>query len=90
MGKTNDKKRKQDRLDKVLAKKKQNDLKKFLECDPYLAKSAHFEAAREELDKMKGKNDGINNYRGNANRRNRDAERRAERTKIGMFGQIKD
>lgn len=64
-------------------------MKNFLEVDPYLTKSAHFEAAREELDKMKGKNDGINNYRGNANRKNRAQERAVERTKIGIFGVIK-
>jgi hypothetical protein len=64
MGKNNDKKKKQERLDKVLAKRKQNDIKNFLEVDPYLTKTLHFEAAREELNKIKGKNDGINNYRG--------------------------
>lgn len=69
MGKTSDKKKKQEKIEKVLAKKKQKDIKNFLEMDPYLTKSAHFEAAREELNKIKGKNDGINNYRGHHNRK---------------------
>ena len=86
MGKTKDKKKFQDRLDKVLAKKKQNDIKTFLDCDPYFEKIEQFDAVREELDKMKGKNDGINNYRGYANRKNRDAEKRKEAKRFGMFG----
>jgi len=76
MGKTNDKKKKQERLDKVLKKQKQNDIKTFLEVDPYLTKSAHFEAAREELNKIKGKNEGINNHRGNYNKKQQQEERR--------------
>ena len=55
-----------------------------------MTKSAHFESAREELDKLKGRNEGINNHRGNANRKNRDMERREENKRFGMFGQLKD
>lgn len=88
MGKSNDKKKKQERLDKVLAKKKQKDIKNFLEVDPYLTKSAHFEAAREELNKIKGKNEGINNYRGHHNRKALQEERKKKQQR-GLFGQSK-
>ena len=57
-----------------------------MEVDPYLNKTDHFEQNREELDKMKGKNDGINNYKGAATRRERAHEKRVERQKVGMFG----
>ena len=85
-----DKKRKLEKLQKSLVKKKQEDLTRFMQTDPYMSKSAHFESAREELDKLKGKNDGINNHRGNANRRNRERERREDAKSFGMFGQLKD
>jgi hypothetical protein len=76
MGKNLDKKRKQEKIDKVLAKKKQKDIKNFLEVDPYLTKTAHFEAARDELNKIKGKNDGINNHRGNYHKKQQMLERK--------------
>ena len=60
----------------ALAKKKQKDIKNFLEVDPYLTKTAHFEAARDELNKIKGKNDGINNHRGNYHKKQQMLERK--------------
>lgn len=47
--------------------------------DPYLTKSEHFEAAREELNKIKGKNDGINAHKHNYNKSKRDKDRREEK-----------
>ena len=70
----------------MLKRRKQKDLKQFLTTDPYLDKTAPFEENREELDKTKAKNQGINNHRGNANRKTREIERREENKKFGMFG----
>lgn len=87
MGKTNDKKKAQEKRLKIFKKQKQNDIKKFLEMDPYLDKNTHFEKAREELDKLKPKNQGINNYRGNVQQKVRNQQRREEKAKFGIFGQ---
>ena len=64
-----DKKNKADRLQKVLAKRKQNDITSFFEVDPYCTKAVQFDENREFLDKnYKGKNQGINNHKSNAAR----------------------
>lgn len=57
---------KQKRLEKIAEKNKkanQKGISSFLEIDPYLAKCDYFEKQREELNKIKRKDVGINNSR---------------------------
>lgn len=63
MGRT-DRERKQEKLEKVLKKRKQRGIESFLDNDTkYASTTDRLEKQREEFEKVKNKNDGINNNR---------------------------
>lgn len=55
-----------------------------------MSKNDHFEKQREELNKIKNKNDGINNTRAIRNKQKRREEKLRKEIEGGMFGQPKN
>ena len=69
-----------------MAKQNQGMINTFLTIDPYMARTDYFEQKREELNKIKKKDVGINNSRAHAYRDQRSREKREAAKGGGMFG----
>ena len=70
-----------------MAKQNQGMINTFLKIDPYMPRTDYFEQKREELNKIKKKDVGINNSRAHAYRDARNREKRDAAKGGGMFGQ---
>ena len=86
MGRT-DRERKQEKLEKVLKKRKQRGIESFLDNDTkYASTTDRLEKQREEFEKVKNKNDGINNNRAIRNKQKKREEKVRKEMEGGMFG----
>jgi hypothetical protein len=87
MGRT-DRERKQERLEKILKKRKQRGIESFLDNDvKYASTTDRLEKQKEEFDKViKHKNDGINNNRAIRNKQKKREEKIRKDIEGGMFG----
>lgn len=86
MGRT-DKDRKQERLQKILKKRRQRGIESFLDNDTKYASTAdRMEKQMEEFDKIKKSSDGINNCRAIRNKQKKREEKIKKDFEGGMFG----
>jgi hypothetical protein len=81
-----DKERKNERLQKILKKRRQRGIECFLDNDRYASTTDRLEKQQEEFDKIKNKNDGINNNRAIRNKQKKREEKMRRDVEGGMFG----
>ena len=81
-----DKQRKAETIDRNLKRLNQTGIANFLEIDPHLAKCEYFEKQREEINKIKKRDVGINNTRAIYAREEMRKEKRQQKKEKGMFG----
>lgn len=86
MGRT-DRERKQEKLEKILKKRHQRGIESFLDNDAkYASTTDRLEKQKEEFEKVKNKNDGINNNRAIRNKQKKRDEKIRKDLEGGMFG----
>ena len=86
MGRT-DRDRKQEKLQKILKKRRQRGIESFLDNDTkYASTTDRLEKQMEEFDKIKRSNDGINNQRAIRNKQKKREEKIRKDIEGGMFG----
>ena len=86
MGRT-DRDRKQEKLEKILKKRRQRGIESFLDNDAkYASTTDRYEKQMEEFDKIKKSNDGINNQRAIRNKQRKREEKIRRDIEGGMFG----
>jgi len=73
-----DKDKRKEKVDRSLKRANQKGISNFLNMEQHLTKSDYFDKQREEINKIKRKDIGINNTR--------DKERKMKKKELSMFG----
>lgn len=82
-----DREKKQEKLEKQLKKRNQRGIESFLDSDAKFASTKdRLDKQNEEFEKVKNKNDGINNCRAQRNKIKKREEKKLRDIERGMFG----